>query len=391
MTPEKKEEVPLSSSQEYTGLMDLLMQGRNSKAAKQLSIAGGESLQLLNQINNMQPTRSGSAGTLSDGMAQMRNPFSSKESVDVNGLLLRMKKEVEKQQSQVNGLRGGVGNMGQQYQVSALQREGNYQPQWNTLQRETNHQPQWNALQRETNNPMHSTALQRESNNPLQQLQMNPQQPLLNSVPFDAREHVQPLRPRFRNSLQPRFSGINLWGSQPSAHNGDAFRGKSFDFCVAFSFPPSANRNETDMKRMLRGLQALGPAVLPILLDTGDAVLPCSHEFLCGTKLSVNRHGVLYVRRMMAQIEAILTQYQISCSFLSIANPGVFFGMEVLDVLKLVRKLVRGGYLSEQVLLVGRDVDVQNQPDFDQYASSMKRLYETTPFNSPFSMVETPS
>ena len=60
-------------------------------------------------------------------------------------------------------------------------------------------------------------------------------------------------------------------------------------------------------------------------------------------------------------------------------------------MLKLVRKLVRGGYVSEQIVLVGRDVDVQNPPDFYQYASSMKRLYETTPFNSPFSMVETPS
>ena len=58
---------------------------------------------------------------------------------------------------------------------------------------------------------------------------------------------------------------------------------------------------------------------------------------------------------------------------------------------ELVRKLVRGGYVSEQIVLVGRDVDVQNPPDFDQYASSMNRLSETTPFNSPFSLVETPS
>ena len=391
MAPGKKEEVPLSS-REYSGLMDLLMQGRNSKTAKQLSIAGGESLQLLNAINNMQPTHPGSVGSVPDVMAHVGNPLSPKEGMNMDELWLGLKKEMGNgvEQSQVSSLRREVDNGMQRLQGSALRREANngmQQSQMNPMRTEVN-----NPVQQSLINPIHT-----EVNSPIQQSQMNAlqqlntQQSKADTTPFDSREHIQPLRPRFRNSLQPRFSRSNLWGSQPSARNGDVFRGNSFDLCVAFSFPPSANRNETDMKRMLRGVNALGPAVLPILLDTGDSIPPCSHEFLCGTKLPVNRHGVLYVQRMLAQIEAILTQYQITCPFLAIANPGVFFGVELLDVLKLVRKLVRDGYVSEQVVLVGRDVSVQNQPDFEHYAQSMKRLYETTPFNSPFSMVETPS
>ena len=423
-TPGKKEDVPLSS-RDYSGLMDMLMQGHNPKSAKQMSIAGGESLQLLNAINNIQPTHSGSMGSVSNGMPHVGNSFSSKNGVNLDGLWLEMKKGVEEgKQPLMSALRGKVDTAVQQPPVSSLRNEMETIMN-HPFQRETDkavQQPSISALRRDMPNPMVQpqmnsivsnpmqqpllSSLQREramqsqlhSNSPLQSHLNSPLQSHLNSpsqshpsISFDAHEHVHPLRPRFRNSLQPRFSNAHLWGSQPSARNGDLFRGKSYDLCVALSFPPSLNRNETDVKRSLEGIKALGPAVLPILLDTGDLILPCSHEILCGTKLPVNRHGVLYMRRMMTQIEAILTQYQITCPFLSIANPGVFFGVELLDVLKLVRKLVRGGYVSEQIVLVGRDVDVQNPPDFDQYASSMKRLYETTPFNSPFSMVETPS
>lgn len=154
-TPGKKEDVPLSS-REYSGLMDMLMQGHNPKSAKQMSIAGGESLQLLNAINNIQPTHSGSMGSVSNGMPHVGNSFSSKNGVNLDGLWLEMKKGVEEgKQPLMSALRGKVDTAVQQPPVSSLRNEMETIMN-HPFQRETDkavQQPSISALRRDIPNP----------------------------------------------------------------------------------------------------------------------------------------------------------------------------------------------------------------------------------------------
>lgn len=380
-----------SVTNEEDEMLEALLRGSNSKQTKQSVIAGGESLKELERLNKyVQPDENmNSIALLVDQLKKSTKENTKEKSMFdwVHQLSMKKQETTKPSLSAQQTITTQRSSPYQADQQPSIEQISTYQQQTGTYQQQiaTHQQPS-----------IQQTAVYQQPFS--QQSSLSSERQQTPSFIFTSSELPGTLRPRFHNSLQPLRRSVKEWDGGPAAMNGEYFRSRSFEVCIGLSIRPEADKKKMDWEvnnATLRSFTLLGPNVLPIILNDPRDVSFCQRrEFqsliLCGSHTPVNRHGLLYLRTMISQMEAILLQNSIHCQFMGISNADLVFGTQLLNVLQFVRKLVFANYLSEKVLLIGRRVNFDGIPDtsnFDTYVKFIEHTYKKQPFYTSARMV----